>query len=68
MIILAEQHDFSLEQIQPMWFDSYYVSMLSEKYKNGKNNILRAFITGVVSNLKALWAKQRCSSLIYIFS
>jgi hypothetical protein len=45
-----------------MKFDSYYVSMLSEKYKGG--NIVSAFFTGLISNLKA--STNSYSSQIYI--
>ena len=39
----------------PMWFDSFYVSLLSSKYKhNGRANWLAALWIGFVSNLKAL--------------
>ncbi|MDX1463207.1 MAG: class I SAM-dependent methyltransferase, partial [Marinirhabdus sp.] len=44
---------FHLEKIKPMYFDSFYVSLLSEKYKNGTSFSLRAFLVGLVSNLKA---------------
>lgn len=49
----------------PMKFDAYYVSLLSEKYKTGKMNPVKAFITGFRSNLKAKTSKEY-SSLIYI--
>ena len=49
-----------------MWYDSFYVSMLSEKYKTGKSNILKAFITGSVSNMKAMLNTEKCSSVIYV--
>lgn len=49
----------------PMIFDSFYVALLSEKYKNGKSNLLKAFFIGLVSNLKAMRSGQY-SSLIYI--
>jgi hypothetical protein len=42
--------------------------MLSEQYKNGKGNIVKAFWNGLVSNLKAMGDKRRCSSVIYIIS
>lgn len=59
---------FGLELIQtkPLTFDSYYVSLLSEKYKNGKMNPLKAFGVGFKSNRKAKKTNQY-SSLIYIF-
>jgi hypothetical protein len=48
-----------------MVFDSFYVSLLSEKYKNGKSNFLKAFYVGLLSNLKAAGTKEY-SSLIYV--
>lgn len=60
---LLEKHNFSLTEILPMKFDSFYVSMLSEKYKGG--NLLNGVFTGLKSNLKA--KKQGFSSQIYVF-
>ena len=42
--------DLKLIQIVPMKFDSFYVSLLSEKYKTGKMNYLKAFFIGLKSN------------------
>ena len=55
----------SVEKIIPMKFDSYYVSLLSEKYKTGKMNIINAFYRGFVSNLKGR-STSEYSSLIYV--
>ena len=49
----------------PMKFDSYYVSLLSEKYKSGWMNIFNAFRIGFTSNIKAKRSGEY-SSLIYI--
>lgn len=54
----AIQKLFSVENLQlkkvlPMKFDSFYVSLLSEKYKTGKMNYIKAFSIGFKSNLKA---------------
>jgi 2-polyprenyl-3-methyl-5-hydroxy-6-metoxy-1,4-benzoquinol methylase len=65
---LINQHGMKIENILPMWYDSFYVSMLSEQYKNGKGNIVKAFIAGLFSNIKTLFAKEKCSSLIYVIS
>jgi ubiquinone/menaquinone biosynthesis C-methylase UbiE len=62
---LGEKHGFVLESIKPMMFDSFYVSMLSEKYKRG--SVLNAAINGLFSNLKARKSKNH-SSLIYILA
>ena len=67
MRTLLKQHGLRLETIRPMWFDSFYVSMLSEKYKNGKASLVKGFINGLRSNLKAGKGNNaRCSSLIYV--
>jgi hypothetical protein len=57
-----------LRSIQPMWFDSFYVSLLSEKYKTGKSNLVKGGFSGLLSNLSAVGDRRRCSSLIYIIS
>lgn len=51
---------------KPMIFDSFYVSLLSEKYKTGNTFSPRALLVGLWSNLSALGTKEN-SSLIYCF-
>ncbi len=63
---LLGNYGFSLEETKPMKFDSYYVSMLSEKYKTGSMNYLSAFLSGLNSNMASKDASQY-SSVIYIF-
>jgi 2-polyprenyl-3-methyl-5-hydroxy-6-metoxy-1,4-benzoquinol methylase len=63
---LLSKHGLQLQVTKPMWYDSFYISMLSEKYRNGKGNTVKAFFTGLVSNLKAFVDKSRCSSLTYV--
>lgn len=65
---LVEQHDFIIKAYKPMWFDSFYVSMLSEQYKSGNYNLLSAIANGFASNRKAMNDATRCSSVIYIIS
>ena len=65
MEILLQKHDLALIEKKPMWFDSFYISLLSSKYKNGKTNWPRAVISGIRSNITALLNRNRCSSLIY---
>ncbi len=65
--LLFKEHDLKLVSTKPMLFDSYYVSLLSEKYKTGKTQYLNAALTGFVSNLKACSTKEY-SSLIYILT
>lgn len=51
--LLFEKEEMQLEKILPMKFDSFYVSLLSEKYKSRKINFIKAFFTGLQSNWKA---------------
>jgi 2-polyprenyl-3-methyl-5-hydroxy-6-metoxy-1,4-benzoquinol methylase len=60
---LAEKHNCKLIAVKPMKFDSFYVSMLSEKYKGG--NIVKAFFVGLKSNMRAS-KNGGYSSQIYI--
>jgi 2-polyprenyl-3-methyl-5-hydroxy-6-metoxy-1,4-benzoquinol methylase len=55
-----------LQAIRPMWYDSFYISLLSEKYKSGRSRLLRGFCMGAVSDMKALDDREKCSSLIYV--
>jgi len=68
MKVLMNKHGFNIIETKPMWFDSFYVSMLSEKYKTGKMNYITAFFVGLLSNLNALFHKGKCSSQIYVIS
>lgn len=62
---LVSKQSFKVDKIKPMWFDSFYVSMLSEKLKSGKMNPIKSIWIGLLSNLKAIGSKE-ASSLIYI--
>ena len=62
---LFEKEGLQISGIKPLKFDSFYVSMLSEKYKTGKLNIIRSFTVAMKSNLKAK-TTGNYSSLIYI--
>lgn len=62
---IFENHNLKVVRTLPMYFDSYYVSLLSEKYKTGKSNYLKAFYRGMLSNLKAKRTGEY-SSLIYV--
>jgi len=65
---LAELNGFKIISYKPMWFDSVYVSMLSEQYKTGKQNFIKALFIGLISNVKALLNAKKCSSVIYILA
>lgn len=63
---LANKYNFTLADILPMNFDSFYVSLLSERYKNGKSAFASAVYNGLLSNFKAIGHQPNHSSLIYV--
>lgn len=63
---LMQNFSFRIIQTHPMIFDAYYVSLLSEKYKNNKHRYISAILNGWKSNQKARMHNKEYSSLIYI--
>jgi 2-polyprenyl-3-methyl-5-hydroxy-6-metoxy-1,4-benzoquinol methylase len=69
MTLLLSKHGFHAISVEPMKLDSYYVSLLSEGYKDPKKlgllKMISAITTGIQSNRSATKSRQY-SSLIYI--
>ena len=63
--LISENKNWNLKKIKPLLLDSYYISMLSEKYKKSSLFWLKAMIHGTISNVKALNSNE-FSSLIYV--
>lgn len=62
---LFAKEQLELVNVLPMKFDSFYVSLLSEKYKTGKMNYFKAFWIGLQSNRYGK-ANSEYSSHIYV--
>ncbi len=62
---LFQKEQMELVKILPMKFDSFYVSLLSEKYKTGRMNFIKAFLIGLWSNIRAK-SDLEYSSHIYV--
>lgn len=62
---LFAEKEMELIEVLPMKFDSFYVSLLSEKYKTGKMNFIKAFFVGLKSN-KSGKQTNEYSSHIYV--
>ncbi len=62
---LFSEQNFRLIKTKSMPFDAFYISLLSEKYKTGKTNVIKAFFIGLLSNLISIYKKEP-SSRIYI--
>lgn len=65
---LMEKNGLKIIQYKPMWYDSFYISLLSSKYKNGKSRWIVSLWNGFRSNVVALGNTKKCSSVIYVIS
>ena len=63
---LSKKHNFVISSIYPLYFDSFYVSLLSSKYKYSSSRPIQAFLIGLYSNLIAKFKTGEYSSLIYV--
>ena len=66
MEMLMQQHQLKIVKMLPMWFDSFYVDMLSSKYQSGKINYISAGLHGLASNIHAVGNVEACCSVIYV--
>lgn len=62
---LLNNYQLKISNIHPLIFDSFYVSLLSEKYKSGTMNYFNAFKKGLKSNNWAKYNNSEYSSLMY---
>ncbi len=61
------KHKLKLKATFPQYLDSFYLSLLSNKYKFGKHKYINAIKNGILSNINAK-KNNMYSSLIYIFT
>lgn len=67
--LLLESSGFQLTSIEPMTMDSYYVSLLSEKYNRGNKQTLTGLIAATLNGYRSNRSARKTneySSLIYI--
>ncbi|MEO9952235.1 class I SAM-dependent methyltransferase [Nonlabens sp.] len=57
--------EFEIVKMKPMWFDSFYVSILSSRYQKSFSPFLKGIIIGLLSNFVALFNKEP-SSITYV--
>ncbi len=62
---LFSEQNFELIKTKPMPFDAFYISLMSEKYKTGSSNPIKAFFIGLLSNINSIYKKEP-SSRIYV--
>jgi len=64
--LLAGKHGFKVSDIKPMYFDGFYISMLSEQNKGTACTSLIGLVKGGFFFLSNLFNKKKSSSLIYV--
>ncbi len=63
---LMKKHGLLVQEIKSLFFDPFYIALLSEKYKNGASNPVKATWVGLQTTLKGRSDIEANSSLIYI--
>ena len=64
--LLLQNFNLRLKTIKILPFDSYYNSLLSEKYRKTKLALLSGFFAGFISHLNSIFNKEKASSIIYL--
>lgn len=64
--VLMDTNGLKVEHYLPMWYDSFYISLLSSRYQKGNTNWPGAAWQGLRSNIKAVGDAKRCSSIVYV--
>jgi SAM-dependent methyltransferase len=62
---LATKHGFTCRSIRPLWYDAFYIALLSHQHKTGSSRWLSSAWVGFNSNVRALMNSERGSSLLY---
>ena len=68
MEVCMQKNQLSVKSMQPLWFDSFYVSLLSTRFLQGKTNYWQGVWQGIYSTMATLRNTSRCSSLIYLIT
>ncbi|WNJ15920.1 class I SAM-dependent methyltransferase [Pontibacter sp. G13] len=66
MKVLLDRFGFEVKRMKSMPFDSFYVSLLSEKYRHGGVRLISGFWQGLRSWAKSTASPEKCSSVLYL--
>ena len=67
LTMLAQKHGFTLMHHERMPFDSFYISVLSERNMRHRMAFLRGMMIGLYSWIISLWNRGKSSSIVYVF-
>lgn len=65
---LLNLHQFGFLKREPLKWDAFYISLLSERYKTGKQQLPKAIFRGLVSNVNARKSREFSSNIYLFFS
>lgn len=63
--VLAQKYGFEVKKMKMMPFDPFYVSLLSEKYRENTLALFSGFLHGKLSFLRGIQDVKKSSSIIY---
>lgn len=67
LIKWMDENGFNLIKMKSLILDPFYVSLLSEKYKNqGRSNVIAGFLIGAYSSIISWINPSKSSSLVYV--
>lgn len=64
---MALEHGFILMKHTPLYFDTFYVAMLSEKMRQNSCALVRGLWVGIKALFATFQSPERGSSMIYVF-
>ncbi len=67
MLKLGLRHNLILMYHKRIPFDVFYISLLSEQYRNKRYKTLRGLAMGVYFWYKSNWRRGKSSSIVYVF-
>lgn len=62
---LFGKYGMEVVDTRPLFFDAFYVAILSERYKDSKFSFIKGVFRGLFSNMAALFTKEY-SSIVYV--
>ena len=66
LLKIVQENGFSFVKVFPLWFDTLYISYLSERNRSKKFALIRGVFKGIYFNLKSFKTKKY-SSLAFVF-
>jgi SAM-dependent methyltransferase len=63
--VFAERSGFKIKSLDSLPLDVFYISILSERYRNPKFHLIKGLFTGLRLSIRSAGKKKKASSLVY---